>query len=85
MNLIFQPLKMIYSNFYKKWTATCMRRKLALIKFDNSLNREEIYKKDFYSYQFLKKYFLIDDDMYTVRSDSGYCISKKCRAYMKNQ
>ena len=76
---------MIYSNFYKKWIATCMRCKLALIKFDSSRNREEIYKKDFYSYQFLKKYFLIDDDMYTVRSDSGYCINKKCRAYMKNQ
>ena len=76
---------MIYSNFYKKWIATCMRCKLALIKFDNNLNREEIYKKDFYSYQFLKKYFLIDNEMYTVRSDCGYCINKNCSAYMKNQ
>ena len=77
---------MIYSNFYKKWIATCMRCKLALIKFHSSLNRKEIYEKDFYSYQFLKKYFLIDnDDMYAIRSDCGYCINKNCSAYMKNQ
>ena len=75
---------MIYSNFYKKWIATCMKCKLALIKFDSGVNSEEIYKKNFYSYQFLKKYFLIDNEMYTVRSDCGYCINKNCSAYMKN-
>ena len=53
-----------------------MRCKLALIKFDNNLNREEIYKKDFYSYQFFKKYFLIDDDMYTVRSEADIALTK---------
>ena len=67
---------MIYSNFYKKWIATCMRCKLALIKFDNNLNRKEIYKKDFYSYQFLKKYFLIDNEMYTVRNNLDIALTK---------
>ena len=76
---------MIYSNFYKKWIATSMRDKLALIKFHSGLNRKEIYEKDFYSYQFLKKYFLIGNDMYTIRSNCGYCINKNCGAYMKNQ
>ena len=60
-----------------------MRGKLALIKFHSGLNRKEIYEKDFYSYQFLKKYFLIDNDMYTIRSNCGYCINKNCGAYMK--
>ena len=74
---------MIYSNFYKKWIATCMKCKLALIKFDSSVNTEEIYKRNFYSNQFCKKYFIIDNDMYTVRSDCGYCINENCSAYMK--
>ena len=34
---------------------------------------------------FLKKYFLISNEMYEVRRNSGYCINKNCSAYMKNQ
>ena len=67
---------MIYSNFYKKWIATCMKCKLALIKFDSGVNREEIYKKNFYSYQLLKKYFLIDNEMYTVRNNLDIALTK---------
>ena len=53
-----------------------MRCKLALIKFHSSLNRKEIYEKDFYSYQFLKKYFLIDNEMYTVRNNLDIALTK---------
>ena len=53
-----------------------MKCKLALIKFDSGVNSEEIYKKNFYSYQFLKKYFLIDNEMYTVRNNLDIALTK---------
>ena len=51
---------MIYSNFYKKWIATCMRCKLALINFETSANKKDVDKQNFYDYQILKKYFITD-------------------------
>ena len=76
---------MIYSNFYKKWIATCMRCKLEFINFETSANKKDVYKQNFYDYQILKKYFIIDNDIYRVRNDCGKCINKNCKAYMKNQ
>ena len=70
---------MIYSNFYKKWIATCMRCKIALINFETSANKKDVDKQN------LKKYFIIDIDIYRVRNDCGKCINKNCKAYMKNQ
>ena len=48
-------IKMLYSNFYNKWIATCMRCNLALINFDTSVNSEkflrELFNKKYYNYQ----------------------------------
>ena len=79
---------MIYSNFYQKWITTCMRCKLALINFDTSSNKDEVMvaaQQQFYDYKILRKYFIIDHDIYKVRNDCGKCFNKSCRAYMKNQ
>ena len=70
---------MIYSNFYKKWIATRMRCKLALINFETSANKKDVDKQN------LKKYFIIDNDIYRVKNDCGKCINKSCKAYMKNK
>ena len=76
---------MIYSNFYKKWIATCIRCQLALINFKTSSNQKEVSKLNFYDYQILNKYFIIDHDIYRARNNCGKCINKDCKAYMKNQ
>ena len=78
---------MFYSNFYKEWIATCMRCKLALINFETSADHKvtNAFEQKYYDYKVLKTYFIIDHDMYKVRSDCGLCINKSCRAYMKNQ
>ena len=78
---------MIYSNFYNKWIANCMRCGLTLMNVDTSLRnqKEKICKLNFYDYQTLKKYFIINSNMHMVRSDCGYCINKNCKAFMKNQ
>ena len=79
---------MIYSNFYKKRVATCMRCKLALINFDTSGGNDSLTvasEQQFYDYKILRKYFIIDHDIYRVRSNCGKCINKACSAYMKNQ
>ena len=76
---------MIYSNFYKKWIATCMKFQLALIIFETSANQKDVTKLNFYDYQILKKYYIIDHDIYRARNDCGKCINKDCKAYMKNQ
>ena len=70
---------MVYSNFYKKWIATCGRCKLALINFETSANKKDVDKQN------LKKYFIIDNDIYRVRNDCGKCINKNCKACMKNK
>ena len=75
---------MIYSNFFKNWIATCMRCGLALINFESSANQFTI-PKDWYDYDILKKYFIIDVDLLIVRSSCGHCINANCKAYMKNQ
>ena len=76
---------MIYSNFYKKWIATCMKYQLALINFETSANQKDVTKLNVYEYQILKKYLIIDHDIYRARNDCGKCINKDCKAYMKNQ
>ena len=75
---------MIYSNFFKNWTATCMRCRLALINFESSANKFTI-PKGYYDYDILKKYFIMDVDMLIFRSSCGHCINVNCKAYMKNQ
>ena len=62
-----------------------MRCKLALINFETSANKKDVDKQNFYDYQILKKYFIIDNDIYRVRNGCGKCINKNCKAYMKNQ
>ena len=42
---------MIYSNFYKKWIATCMKYQLALINFETSANQKDVTKLNVYEYQ----------------------------------
>ena len=56
-----------------------MRCKLALINYETSANKKDVDKQN------LKKYFIIDNDIYRVRNDCGKCIDKNCKAYMKNQ
>ena len=75
---------MIYSNFFKEWIATCMRCGLALINFQSSIELYEI-PKNFYDYDILKKYFILNADLLIVRSSCGHCINESCKAYMKNQ
>ena len=62
-----------------------MRCKLALINFETSANKKDVYKQNFYDYQILKNYFIIDNDIYRVRNNIRKCINKNCKAYMKNQ
>ena len=76
---------MIYSSFYKKWIATCMKCQLALTNFETRSNQKDVSKLIFYDYQILKKYFIIDHDIYRARNDCGKCINEDCKAYMKNQ
>ena len=57
----------------------CMRWKLALINFETSANKKDVDKQN------LKKYFIIDNDIYRVRNDCGKCINKNCKTYMKNK
>ena len=61
-----------------------MRCKLALINFDISANKITA-QQQFYDYKILRKYFIIDHDIYKVRNDCGNYFNKSCRAYMKNQ
>ena len=75
---------MIYSKFYGKWIATCMRCNLGLVNFNATANLLEI-PNDYYDFDILKKYFIIDGDMLEVRSSCGRCCNKKCKAYFKNQ
>ena len=46
---------MIYSNFHKKWIATCMKCQLASTNFETSANQKDVTKLIFYDYQILKK------------------------------
>ena len=62
-----------------------MKCQLALINFETSANQKDVTKLIFYDYQILKKYFIIDHDIYRARNDCGKCINKDCKAYMKNQ
>ena len=62
-----------------------MKFQLALINFETSANQKDVTKLNFYDYQILKKYFIIDHDIYRARNDCGKCINKDCKAYMKNQ
>ena len=62
-----------------------MKCQLALINFETSANQKDVTKLIFYDYQILKKYFIIDHDIYIARNDCGKCINKDCKAYMKNQ
>ena len=79
---------MIYSNFYKKWIATCMKCSNAILNFNTiaySEQMEIVFKQKYYDLDFLNKYFIIDDDYFKVRSTCGNCYNKNCKAYMKNQ
>ena len=62
-----------------------MKCQLALINFETSANQKDVTKLNFYDYQILKIYFIIDHDIYRARNDCGKCINKDCKAYMKNQ
>ena len=74
---------MIYSNLYKAWIATCMKCNEALINFESAAGEFAMPRK--YSYDILKKYFIMDVDFLIVRSSCGKCINGSCKAYMKNQ
>ena len=75
---------MKYSNFFKEWIATCMRCGLALISYQSKMELYEI-PKDYYNYDILKRYFILNADFLIVRSSCGYCTDKNCKAYIKNQ
>ena len=75
---------MIYSNFFKEWIATCMRCGLALINCESKIKLYQI-PKDWYDYDILKRYFILNADFLIVRSSCGHCTDRNCKAYMKNQ
>ena len=50
-------------------------------------NVEIVYidRQNFWYNQFLKKYFIINNEFYEIRSECSYCININCKAYMKCQ
>ena len=79
---------MIYSNFYKKWIATCMKCKLAVLHYNTTAGKykiKRVVERQSYDFKFLKEYFIIDSDMYEVRDCCGKSFNKNCKTYMKNQ
>ena len=64
-----------------------MRCNLALINFEASAYNyyTKIIKINYYDYEILTKYFIIDTEMIQVRSSCGKCVNKECKAYLKNQ
>ena len=75
---------MKYSNFYKNWIATCMKCGFALVKWEISMGDYKI-PKDFYDYDIMTRYFIMNADFLQIRSECGHCINTKCKAYKKNQ
>ena len=69
---------MIYSNFTKAWIETCNLWNTGLI------NYEKLFKNvshDKWDIQFFKKYCIIEKKSYK-KSNWGYCINTRCKAYM---
>ena len=76
---------MFYSNFLKKWVKMCERCNIALINLKTDTENVYIDKQNYWYNQFLKKYFIINKEFYEIRSNSGYCINKNCKKYMRSQ
>ena len=79
---------MIYPKFFNEWIATCMRCNLAILHY-STINSKDKFKavleQEYYDLKLLKEYFIIDNEMYEVRSCCGKCFNKNCKSYMKNQ
>ena len=76
---------MFYSKFLKKWIKTCERCDIAVIDWKTDVENLCIDKQNYWYNQFLKKYFIICKEFYEIRSNSGYCINKNCKKYMRSQ
>ena len=76
---------MFYSNFFKKWVKTCERCNIALINWKTDTENVYIDKQNYWYNQFLKKYFIINKEFYEIRLNSGYCINKNSKKYMRSQ
>ena len=69
---------MIYSNFTKAWIETCNLCNTGLIDY------EKLFKNvshDIWDIQFLKKYCIIEKKSFK-KTNWGYCINTRCKAYM---
>ena len=79
---------MKYSNFYKKWIATCVRCHEATLNFNTYCNNQKlktVSRKKFYNLNILNEYFEISEDFHEIRSNCTQCFNKNCKAFMKNQ
>ena len=66
------------------WIKTCMKCGFALIQCEVSLGNYLI-PKDFYNFDILKRYCIINASFMQIRSNCGHCFNTECKAYKKHQ
>ena len=72
---------MHYSSFLKMWIKVCFVCGTAVIDFRTPPELPHI---NWWCVEFMKKSFIVEKEFIAIRSNSGYCCNKKCKAYMKS-